>query len=372
MTARIGSKLHMKHRPFGGKSGDPQDRHHATGALDNVHRRPRKLKSAEPDLWPLRYFRKHQPAIADALRHPTEDLVLARVVQRGSYSAVLKVYSKQWQQYVAVKICFDPASHRPNRKRSSDEYAALAACSQMTRPDAECRLVRPIAHIPSLAILVLEWLDGESALWWLDRSRSREQRLHLFFDLGRWLAQFHRQNGISSRAISKSALLRARTLSPNPALMAPFRSMYRRYRRKIVQLVQESDPLVCHSADLHGDYHLENIIMSSRTRGVIVDPSSSPRGLVVLDLAIFLNYLRRFCVLPKGWRHLRNFSLYRAAFLRGYQLEGAKVSAKLLIIVEAMDLLSFLNRLSQKTANPAKIFYLELAYLILVRRILKS
>ena len=103
-----------------------------------------------------------------------------------------------------------------------------------------------------------------------------------------------------------------------------------------------------------------------------MDPSGCPRDLIILDLVIFLNYFRKFCVLPKGWCHLSSFSLYRTAFLRGYQLEGAEVSAQLLIIVEAMDLLSFVNRLRQKVANPAKALYLELAYLLMLRRIFKT
>jgi hypothetical protein len=336
-------------------------------------RKPLEMQPAAADLSPLAYFHKHKQAVAAALQRPGDDIVASGLVHRSPYGAVLKVYDKRSQRYLAVKICLDPLSQNPSGERCSSEYSTLLARSRATHPGGESHCVRPVAAIASLGLLIREWVDGESALCRLNGLRTEAERLDLFYRLGRWVAQFHQQNGVTTGEISSSELVKTRDLGSRHRDPAPFKSICRHYRLAIVSLLDEIDSSAGHMAHLHGDYHLENVIVSAQGKGVLLDPSKGdPGDLVVLDLAIFLNYLRRFCVLPKGWRHLRAFRKYRESFLRGYRSYSVEISTRLLVIVEAMDLFSFSVRLDRKTHNRAKLFYLRAAYLMAVGRILRG
>lgn len=264
-------------------------------------------------------------------------------VYAGPYSAIFRV---DLSCPMALKICQDPRTGAPDPAFARRQFEELSRIHQGMGDDPRYRVPRPILLIEEQAILLMEWVIGETLGRRL-RARGRAPAAVALSveQAGAWLRRFHDSGPRSQGGLPALGLLgEVRELLEvrAPGLLAE--GFVQEALGTLAAAAPGLDGEAVERSWLHGDYQMENLVLAGESI-VALDVAFSRQDAVVFDMAYFLNALDRFLLQPKGWHLVPFRSRLLAAFLRGYGKSGAEpgpgVAPRVLHWMRIHDLLRF-------------------------------
>ncbi len=206
--------------------------------------------------------------IAEILRSNLElegELFLSGPIYSGSNSVIYRGDGDAFPFPVAIKKCLSPS----NAERSAAEdcalqYAALEKVSKAMSSMKTTRTPRPVAQIEEQAILISEWIEGQSLISLFRNGRVNRPNIEDAVErTGRWLGAFHRSHSLLEAPVDTNW---AFGMLDEALGTAPKSFKRRGYIKNGVDILRSLqiriDDLDLPVSWVHGDFKSDNILLA--------------------------------------------------------------------------------------------------------------
>jgi Phosphotransferase enzyme family len=240
------------------------------------------------------------------------------------------------------------------------QFASLSRCFDAMQRNSLFRVPEPIYLLEDNAIVLMEWIDGESFFAALCRRGSSVRTLMRLSRLvGAWLRAFH-EAGSASVSICGTTDLRNEiervriAMNRNKIVL----SMASRALESLAEYLPTVSARSVQRTWLHGDFQPENILFGAdMVFGIDIMHLTS--GVALADVAHFLNQVRKMAFLPSGLHLLTSYQPILSAFVTGYSGDHCLVDPLVLSWYRLLDDLRFLIRYHPHLKSAAHRWYLE-------------
>lgn len=270
----------------------------------------------------------------EILSYKPERRVVVKVTPFCGMSSTDESERRSWPSGTAAPGASDPLVLRlytPGRFRTAFRgFRAFARRSEDpgVLPSADAfRLPSLLARSRSRHILVLDWVEGDPIAdeRWEEEGPGRGTLLA--GAVGRGLADLHDQEAPGLRVRGTASVSSSlRHAARGVGAVSPGRTA-RRARlvaRDLVRHLEGPPPCAFEKAPLHGDFHPDQLVISSRGRLGLLDLDRSHLGERVEDLATFMAHLERRAL--EGALSSSRLALLESALLAGYEASAGPVN----------------------------------------------
>lgn len=224
-------------------------------------------------------------------------------------------------------ICVKMVHPRPNgTENSASLFAAL--CHYHARSDHQggFTVPQPFGWVPQHRAVIMEWVEGLNFNDILKRERwsARRRHEHIRKAAG-WLRWFHGQSEMETASLAKRIKLKGIvTTLDNHAEVPQAMKAHDPTLREFLEVARNAAKYVRATemdfVDLHGDFKLTNLLISSSGQVVGIDFKGEGRGAISHDICRFLsdldfhlNLVGRSFALEKS-SPSNNFTVFLAAY----------------------------------------------------------
>ena len=291
----------------------------------------------------------------------SDDLKVKGPVSVRPQSRVYRLDLPDGARSLAIKQYFEPPPLNNLDDGTAElQFASLSRCFDAMKRNSLFRVPEPIYLFEGKAIVLTEWIDGESLFTALSRRRSSVCTLMRLSRLvGTWLRAFHEAGsvGVSICGITdlqnEIELVRI-AMNRNKIVL----STANRALESLTEYLPTVSARSVQRTWLHGDFQPENILFAG---DVVygIDIMHLTRGIALADVAHFLNQVRKMAFLPSGLHLLASYQAILSAFVTGYSGEHCLVDPLVLSWYRLLDDLRFLIRYYPQMKSVAHRWYLE-------------
>ncbi|WP_185962126.1 phosphotransferase [Palleronia caenipelagi] len=206
------------------------------------------------------------------------------------------------------------------QKKFPAEIAANRRAAEKMADNSDYRVPHILA-VQDGAVL-LEYAEA-SNVYHLIRQKPRAEHLPIIERAGAWLDQFHRTGAIEERVFRTKFFINnikdLVSLTSEGLSSIPMPEQFLNIARKHIRQGRQMDEVDCLTGELHGDFHLRNLLIGNAVWGVDLLPVNA--GPFERDIALFLV---RYGALSASYDEIPDGAAVPAditeAFFSGYRL----------------------------------------------------
>ncbi|MBK20158.1 MAG: hypothetical protein CMM52_15100 [Rhodospirillaceae bacterium] len=248
------------------------------------------------------------------------DLSISGPVYHSTNSIVYRGDGECFPFSVAIKRCLDlPQIGLDASEDCALQFNALNSVYQALPPNTKYAVPRPVGLLEEHALLVAEWIDGNSLTKMLRQPTvGTNTVLQGVEKAGEWLKAFH-----DAHRVPETTLDTVWALGLLGAALeeTPDEFLHRHDVKSPVAFLHETvsgvKKISTPHSWVHGDYKSDNLmIVGERIYGL--DAGANFENTVLLDVGYFLNHLALGIFDPRSWHLFLMHEHLAAVFIRGY------------------------------------------------------